>query len=278
MTRYLIIGAKRSGTTLAHLALANHPEVAALRNELKIEPFFTQGTRIFSYNQASDPASLAANTCALFDALMQSEVTATTQARGAKVACAHAAEVELVQQCLLDDGSAWKFITVRRRDKLATIGSLKVAQQTNLYHIHDKTQQQATPTVQLNPLELEHAVLNLCEIDKALDGLSDKCPVVDVAYEDLMATPHSELSRIFDFVGVQSMEKQSLPMKKVLPNPQDYVQNYEAARKIVEDTESAFRHGKLTTKSERYRSMLRKQRAIQLAKHYGGRLRNKLGR
>ena len=47
-TRFLIIGYQRSGTTVISHLLRGHPDVSSLGGELRIEPFFSHGTRVFT--------------------------------------------------------------------------------------------------------------------------------------------------------------------------------------------------------------------------------------
>ena len=46
--RYILVGPARSGTTVTHLALKGHPNVSAVRDEVRIDPLFTQGMGAFT--------------------------------------------------------------------------------------------------------------------------------------------------------------------------------------------------------------------------------------
>src|SRR5881392_2690686 len=53
MTRYIIIGNQRSGTSAVHNALKDHPECSALNDEIGIDPFFTRGFSVFTHGNES---------------------------------------------------------------------------------------------------------------------------------------------------------------------------------------------------------------------------------
>lgn len=243
--------------------------MAALKNELKIDPFFTQGTRLFSYNQASDFNALPANTRALFHALIDAERSEATRAFGAKIAFAHAREVNTVRKCLLGAHGDWRIIAIRRSDKLATIGSMIVAKKTDLYHLGKGESREHCMKVRLKPLELEYEVLNLCEIEQAQTLLGNDFKCIFITYEELLRETKSLMAQLCKFLELDTPTTDiTLPMKKVLPKPQDYIVGYSEHIERVKETEKAFKAGKLNTQSDRYKPLLRKRRFTRLNRYY----------
>jgi hypothetical protein len=67
-TRYVIVGMARSGTTATHNAVFGHPNVCAMADEFRVDPFFTKGVACFTVG-GNNKWERRINYNALFDAV-----------------------------------------------------------------------------------------------------------------------------------------------------------------------------------------------------------------
>ncbi len=103
LNRYIIVGLGRSGTTITHLALRGHPQVSAVRDEIKISPLFTQGMATFtiSGNKYLSEQEQKNHISALFDAITRLEADENTLASGLKIATTSPQQSAKLVKCLL---------------------------------------------------------------------------------------------------------------------------------------------------------------------------------
>ena len=121
-TRYLIIGACRSGTTVVHLAIMGHPNVSALNDEVKINPFFTKGISAFTYGNDLEKEKEKGYSV-LFDALTKLTADQNTTTHGMKVATNSSYLAKSAIDVLDKYLDNVKIIVIRRRDLVAQFGS-----------------------------------------------------------------------------------------------------------------------------------------------------------
>jgi LPS sulfotransferase NodH len=131
--RYIIVGAQRSGTTVVHMAAMGHPNVAALSDEVKINPLFAKGISSFTFgNDFTEEKEKGLS--ALFNTLTLLLSNDETIAHGCKIACANEKLADTLISALKTRLKDVKVILVVRKDLVAQYGSALSSARTGIFH------------------------------------------------------------------------------------------------------------------------------------------------
>ena len=226
-TRYLIIGYSRSGTTVTHLALMGHPNVAALTDELKPAPFFTKGISTFTHG--NDPEyEKEKGYSALFDALTLICSNENTMAHGAKVACNYYKLAEKITEVVQHHLTDLKVIIVVRKDLVAQLGSALSGKKSGIMHSWYKGfEKRKVRPIKIPKWRFTAYATNVFRMYNALKALKKTHDVLEVNYEDLLTEPDLFYNKLFSFLDVPAITPSWLKSKKVMPPPEQYIKNYE---------------------------------------------------
>ena len=228
MERYLIVGPARSGTTVTHLCLAGHPNVSALSDEVRVDPFFTLGISVFTHGN-DDPEERRRGFVALFDALCGLHRTKETRVLGCKTAISSPDEALTLVASLRKNLPGMKVILTLRRDIVAQLGSLRRAQATGNWHSWVKPKLALDRKIRIDKAQLERHAWDYLRTERELMALKDAHPVFVVSYEeDLLSGDGEVYQRIFDFLGLPRRPVTWLKSDKVAPPPEDYISDYDA--------------------------------------------------
>ena len=226
MNRYLIIGQMRSGTTVTHLCLKGHPEISALNDEIKVEPFFTQGLSVFTHGNDL-PEEKVRGPLVLYDALAGLCATPKVTAWGMKTAISSLTEAKTLIDSLRNGFPGLKIIHTQRDDIVAQYGSLLRAEATGQWHSWSKPIKDPLRTISLLKGKLAQVALQSIEISAALNTLKETHDFFDVSYErDLLPNDMLVFRRLFAFLGVSDVKIDWLNSTKVAPHPQSYIEDY----------------------------------------------------
>lgn len=223
---YLIVGYARSGTTVIHLLLKGHPNIAALNDELKVSPLFTQGISTFTFgNNTAEEYELSFSI--LFDAISSITANKTTKISGAKLALSSLNHthslVNALQQYLKD----LKIIITVRNDLVAQYGSLISAQKYGIWHSWYKNfENRQINKVTINKNLFIEYVINCLDTYVILRELYKTHTVLESIYEDFLINPIDVKQQLFDFLKVPQVDVTWLESKKVMPEPSKYITNY----------------------------------------------------
>ena len=133
VTRYIVVGPARSGTTVTHLCLAGHPNVSALNDEVPVRPFFTEGISTFTHGNDLEEERNRGY-LALFDAMCTLRRPGELKACGLKTAIPkHHDAVDFVKavKAFLPE---LRIVLTVREDVVAQYGSLLLAKKTGQWH------------------------------------------------------------------------------------------------------------------------------------------------
>lgn len=225
-TRYLVVGLPRSGTTVVHLAIRGHPQVAAFSDEIHVNPLFDQATRVFSFGHETD-AEAQQGALALFDALAALGRDEQTTHLGMKVCAQTPRQAELLVDGLHRHFPEIKVVLTIRRDLVATYASSHSARSTGSWHSWNRpaTPDGPPPQRPLPFLFRRHALRSMT-ILKILAKLHETHDVFDFEYERLLDPAHDMYTQVFDFLGLPEMPVTWLAAKKVMPPPEQFILNY----------------------------------------------------
>jgi hypothetical protein len=227
-TRYLVIGYSRSGTTVVHLALKGHPNVCALNDELKPEPFFTKGISTFTHG-ADFKDEKEKGFSAIFDAITRIRASEKTLANGAKTACNSPELAKAVVTVLQNYLRDLKVVVILRKDLVAQNGSGVIGKKTGIMHSWYKGfEGRKVGKIKINKWRFIAYVHNVHRMYNELSKLKHTHDVLEVRYEDILSGESEFFNKIFRFLGIPEIEPTWLSSKKVLPPPQDYIANYAA--------------------------------------------------
>ena len=225
-TRYLLIGYSRSGTTVVHLALKGHPNVCALNDELRPEPFFTKGISTFTHG-ADFEDEKEKGFSAIFDAITLIRANESTLANGAKTACNSHVSANVLVGVLQKYMRDLKVVIILRKDLVAQNGSGIIGKKTGIMHSWYKGfEGRKVDQIKINKWGFIGYVHDVHRMYGELSELKRTHDVLEVWYEDLLSEGNEFYYKIFRFLGLPEIEPTWLASKKVLPPPQDYIANY----------------------------------------------------
>jgi len=235
--RYIIIGYSRSGTTVVHLAIAGHPNVVALNDEMRIVPFFTKGISTFTHGNDL-PEEKEKGYSALFDALTSLRTSENLKARGIKIACNDYAQACVFVDVLQNHLKDIKVIIMHRRDMVALYGSGQHGKKSGVMHSWYKGAESiAVNKIKISKWRFIAFFVRVNKMYEMIGKLTDTHDVLEVNYEDLLVNPSEEYHKIFSFLNLPNVEPVWLASKKVLPPPSEYITNYDDITLLIDKLE-----------------------------------------
>ncbi len=226
LTRYLILGLARTGTTVLHLSVMGHPNVSALSDEIPVQPFFGRGLSTFTFGNEFEQEKERGH-LVLFDAITSITATAQTTAIGAKTVAHTCEQAHIIVDALQKHLPGIKVVLTLRNDMVAQYGSLRGARATGAWHswyrnIEDNRQQK----MRINRSLFTRAALHWLDSLRVLRRLHDSHDVHEWRYENFMADREASVRGVFRFLGLPNAEIAPLKSEKVKPPPQQYIHNY----------------------------------------------------
>ena len=236
-SRYIIIGYARSGTTVTHLALMGHPNVAALNDEMQIEPFFSKGISTFTFgNDMKEEKEKGYTT--LFNALSLLRADENTCAHGIKIVCNSPKRAKILIDVLQNYLKDIKIILIIRKDLVAQYGSAQSGVKSGIMHSwYEGFENRHTAKIKINKWRFTAYVLNVFRVYDELLELKKTHDLLEIYYEDIQTS----YGKMFEFLNVQPMEPKWLRSKKVMPPPNEYIINYTRMKQLLDKLEELHR-------------------------------------
>lgn len=224
LTRFLIVGMQRSGTTVTHHCLGGHPQVSLTTDEVSTDPFFSKGLSVFTTGRESFAARRRGYQ-RLFDAISLAATDRPVRAAGLKVALASPEDAVDLVECVREYFEGLKVVMVRRADLVAQCGSLYRAMRTGQWHAFGKKAGGADEKISIPLEEFDVYVRNCRRIEAQLDRLKATHPVCELLYERDIEKGLDK-DRLFDFVGVDRLPAAWMEMQKVSPPAEKFIANH----------------------------------------------------
>ncbi len=228
-TRYLVVGLPRSGTTVVHLGIMGHPNVAAFSDEIHIKPFFDLGVATFSFGSEHDEERREGRR-RMFDALASLQADQDTTHLGIKVCAQTVEQANILVQSLTENLPEIKVVLTVRSDLVATYGSLCNARRSGIWHSWNDSGRRAGVRKQrrLSPFMFSRFAVRSLQIIHILHQLRKTHDVFEFEYERLLGTsPETIWEELFSSIGLPTIEPTWLEAKKVMPPPQRFIENYD---------------------------------------------------
>lgn len=240
-TRYVVVGPARSGTTVTHLALAGHPNVSALSDEVPVEPFFSQGISVFTHgNERAEERERGFLN--LFDALASlNQGGRDIRALGLKTAISSYAEARAFCSSMRKHFPGALVVLTARRDIVAQFGSLLLARETGRWHSWVHAKKAVDRQLEIDGQDLLAHALDYLRVERELSGLKDSHHVIEVPFEECLLTDPGRAFRcLFHRIGLPEVEPSWLRSEKVAPPPSAFVADYASHVQAVERLRSRF--------------------------------------
>ncbi len=233
ISRYLIVGNARSGTTVTHLALMGHPNISALNNEINVNPFFSKGFASFTFGaETKNEKTLGYQI--LFDAITSVNLTKNSMARGMKVALSSVKDAEILVESIKHNFPDIKIIFVERLDYLAQFGSLKRAENSGQYHSWNK-QMKKVSDISINKKDFIDYVFRVKKINEIVEILKYSHEFMIFNYEeDILEGSLKNYTKLFNFLKIPIVDITWLNSSKVAPSPEIFIKNYNELLSVQE--------------------------------------------
>lgn len=233
MKYYIILGQARSGTSVVHLLLRNHPEISALYDEVNYSPFYDRGLSIFTHglDEAEEVKKAFPKLYELLACLNNNELT---KACGLKTAVNTEKAAKTVVETIKNYLSYVKIILIKRENLTDQYASLIRAQKTGSWHSWQKNVNHISPMIKFREREFIDYVKMSLTINDLLETLKDTNEVIHFYYErDIFPNKIENYYKLFDFLGVSRLDLE-IPLQKVAKPAQEFVKKYEYWRKLEE--------------------------------------------
>lgn len=133
-----------------------------------------------------------------------------------------------------------RIIHLKRRNRLETLTSIRVAAFTKKYRLLDGPEKTVDATrITLSPEESEREFRQIEEWENLYGNALNGHKTLEVYYEDLSQNTATECNRIFDFLGVHSQSVNTHMQKQRRRPLEQVIENYNDLKKYFEGTEYA---------------------------------------
>lgn len=126
--------------------------------------------------------------------------------------------------------SAIKVIHLKRRSKLESLISLRLAEITKQFVLFNPNKRTDDLQIELTPEDCETEFAKVAEWERHYDALFAHHPMLEVCYEDLYADTKNQGKRILGFLGVKQSRLQEQTVKQNTRPPHEVVTNYAALK------------------------------------------------
>lgn len=230
--RFIIVGMQRSGTTVTHVCLNGHPNVAMPSDEVMTTPFFTRGLATFTRGKESY-AARKQGYAGLFDLITSLTGNEHTTTFGIKAAVGNHSEALDVCNCLREYLPDVAVILVSRDDLVAQCGSLARAEKSGEWHAWEGRKKSAREgTLAIEPSRFQAYAHECRHTMGQLRTLARTHDLLEFNYERDIANGVRH-DRLFEFLGLPRVPVTWLRMTKVAPPARDFIENYDELTKLL---------------------------------------------
>ena len=127
----------------------------------------------------------------------------------------------------LQENRRFKIIHLKRRNKLHTVVSTRVAAATKVYVIKNDSQRITSKHIEITPQELEQDFRHIALWENKIDAAYQHHQLLEVVYEDLVSQPQAECNRILDFLKLERVELKAQTLKQIVQPLSEIVSNYD---------------------------------------------------
>lgn len=230
-TRFIVVGMQRSGTTVTHVGIKDHPNVTMSNDEVWASPFFTKGLSTFTGGKESYKQRRSSY-LGLFDLLAASRVSDKTTAYGIKSAIGNRQEAIDFCNCVREYFPGVRIILVSREDLVSQHASLLRAEKTGEWHAWEGQKRSAAGTFAIPPEAFTAYATECRHTNAQLRTLKRTHPVMELVYERDIA-PGVQYDKVFEFLGVPVVKVDWLKMTKVAPPAETFVENFKDLQTLM---------------------------------------------
>jgi LPS sulfotransferase NodH len=260
-TRFIVLSGPRTGSNLLQQILNSHPDVMCFRELFNLQAHIDYEMPAYDGTDAADLALRAADAPALLGKRIFMEQPASVRAVGFKFHYNHVWSYDRILDALAADTSL-RIVHLRRRNILRMLVSLRLAQRTGEWMVHEPPRNQiawaarrlrslrrsAGPTsdsgarteagILLTPQECEQYFWEqVLTIDKFTKEIFVGHSMVELAYEDLVTDRDAAMQPVWGFLGVRHWSEAEVSLRKQNPEPlRTLISNYDELERHFSDT------------------------------------------
>ena len=221
----------RSGNTHIHLAIAGHPMISAFKDEVMVQPFYTEGISAFTRGSETHEEKVRSH-MSLFAALTSLAGKENIMARGLHSVLGSPSEAETVVRSIQNNYPGVKIILISRLNIIARLASHSLAKKNGVWVRWESgtASEEISIGERMDPDFLSSSIRSI----DILHQLRDTHDVLDCIYEYDIENDSAEfLHRAFDFLGVPQADLSWPLTQKIAPPPHLFIRDY---RKLLADT------------------------------------------
>jgi hypothetical protein len=227
MTRCILAGPHRSGTTYMHTLLMGHPEISGIQEEVKVDPLFIDGISTFTFgNEHKEEKSKGY--LALLNALSNLNKNERTRCSFIKVAFLHPLYLKKFIETYNAHLTGVKLIITLRENLLAQYASHLRKNKTKIVTLtKQNTSDNPNVKVKINKRKFKKYLYKMIYLKKLLMHHFEERALF-VSYEKDIQNQNPELNkRVFDYLSLEkNIAVTWQNQKKVSPSPENYIKDY----------------------------------------------------
>jgi LPS sulfotransferase NodH len=133
----------------------------------------------------------------------------------------------------------FKIIHLKRRNKLKSLVSSKIAEINQTYILFNRRKRDNNIQIELTPAECEAELNQTAACEQRYDHFFAHHDVLEVFYEELTTNTAAESKRILDFLGLEYRPLKAMTIKQNVRPLSQIIKNYEALKQHFADTPRA---------------------------------------
>lgn len=219
-SKFIIVSHARSGSNLLFNSLNSHPNI------------ITEHEIFAAHNR-----KIGENFHLILNQLFK-KTSENIEAVGCKIFYYHLNQDEWQELVKIPE---LKIIHLKRKNRLSTIVSMKVAFKTDQWGMNNESQKidVSQKKVHLNHEYLKQSFENIDSWENDIKNIFAQHQSQDIYYEDLVSQSEKTLDNLFDFLNVNRISKEQIKMKLKKQNPEplsELIQNYQELNEKFHNT------------------------------------------
>ncbi len=130
----------------------------------------------------------------------------------------------------LQSAEGFRFIHLKRRNKLACLASIKATAISGRWELTSKDERRSDFRIELTPEQCEDEFRRTEERERQFDSCFRHRPLLEVYYEQLAADTEPECRRILDFLGVSQRRLQAGTVRQNVRPLSETIKNFDELR------------------------------------------------
>lgn len=215
--RFAIIASPRTGSNYLYEALNSLPSVR-MYHEI-FAPHYRKATTTFKTRSS----------------VLYNRQPTFVDSLGVKIFYSHLSTNEWVE---LLERRDFRYLHLTRKNRLKTVISLTIAKTTDQWTNTNRQTNSIKPKVRLNENHLIGQLNELASRERRFRQQFSETEILELSYEELTKNPAETLSRASNFLSLDAIDHDNIPLKKQNSEAiSDLIENYEEVARLLRGTE-----------------------------------------